>query len=93
MLHENNAYLQTLTTAMKKNSDEQYKIAIKADRPYSLGHKGRFNAPPTSKVAVLITGEHSARRGIVLHQQNNQLQKVSETNRVYDTLQYPLLFS
>jgi Helitron helicase-like domain at N-terminus len=43
-------------------------------------------------MAIVIVGNDFDRRDIVLHKRNNQLQRVSETHRSYDALQYPLLF-
>lgn len=37
-------------------------------------------------------GENLENRDIVLHRRSNQLQRVSETHRSHDALQYPILF-
>ena len=55
-------------------------------------HAGRFNEPVTNEVAVVIVGNELDRQDIVLEKRNNQLQRISETHRSYDALQYPLLF-
>lgn len=54
-------------------------------------HARRFNAPTIDDVAIVIVGEEFKSRDIVLHRRNQQLQRVSETHRCYDALQYPIL--
>ena len=40
---------------------------------------------------VIIDGEFNS-RDIILHRRNGDVQRVSETHRSYDGLQYPILF-
>ncbi|XP_044316600.1 uncharacterized protein LOC123037888 [Drosophila rhopaloa] len=55
--------------------------------------KGQFNAPTINEVAVVIVGENVESRDIVLKRRDDcRLQRVYETHRSYDALQYPLMF-
>lgn len=71
---------------------DNHKIVIRADKTPAGEHARRFNAPTIDDVAIVIVGEEFQSRDIVLHRRNNQLQRVSETHRSYDALQYPILF-
>lgn len=67
-------------------------MIIRADKTPVGEHARRFNAPTIDDVAIVIVGEDFQSRDIVLHRRNSQLQRVSETHRSYDALQYPILF-
>jgi len=43
-------------------------------------------------VAIVIVGEEFNSRDIILHRRSGNVQRVSETHRSYDGLQYPILF-
>ena len=45
----------------------------------------------TSEVAVVIAGQQFDKRDIVLRSRDDNLQKISELHRSYDSLQYPLM--
>ena len=81
------------------------RVVIQPDRAPAGEHARRLNAPTVDEVAVLIAGETSHPRDIVLEKRNSTiqrvcethcsydaLQRVCETHRSYDALQYPLLF-
>lgn len=68
---------------------DNHKIVIKADKTPARQHARRFNAPTVDEVTIVVVGEN---RDIVLHRRRSQLQRVSETHRSYDALQYPILF-
>ncbi|GFV13242.1 ATP-dependent DNA helicase [Trichonephila clavipes] len=55
-------------------------------------HRGRHNEPTTNEVSVLLVNQDCDKRDIVLHRHDNRLQRISETHRSYDSLQYPLMF-
>lgn len=44
------------------------------------------------EVAIIIVGDQFNTRDIVLRRRDSVLQRVSETHRCYDALQYPLMF-
>ncbi|XP_060882031.1 uncharacterized protein LOC132953677 [Metopolophium dirhodum] len=72
---------------------DDHKIIIRADKRPSGSHERQFNAPTFNEVAVVIVAENVASRDIVLKRRDGgQLQRVYETHRSYDALQYPLMF-
>ncbi|XP_046681373.1 uncharacterized protein LOC124368141 [Homalodisca vitripennis] len=71
---------------------QEFKVVIRADRKPSGEHKGRFNTPATSEVAMVIVSQEFNKRDIILYSRNTQLVRISETHRSYDALQYPLVF-
>jgi hypothetical protein len=44
-------------------------------------------------ILVLLVNEDKVPRDIVLHGWNEQLRRVSEFNKSYDALQYPLMYT
>ncbi|XP_058449412.1 uncharacterized protein LOC131429355 [Malaya genurostris] len=91
-LHKNNELIKLFKTALERMTSDNHKILIRADKTPVGEHSRRFNAPTFDDVAVVIVGENLQSRDIVLHRRSNELQRVSETHRCYDALQYPLLF-
>ncbi|XP_044588797.1 uncharacterized protein LOC123267978 [Cotesia glomerata] len=94
LLHEHNKYIRDFKAAVDSipKNQKDFKIIINADRKPAKEHKGRYNAPQAKEVAVLIVGQHFEKRDIVLQSRNNTLMRISETQRSYDALQYPLMF-
>jgi PIF1-like helicase/Helitron helicase-like domain at N-terminus len=92
MVHEHNPYVQFFKTALQRMPSDQFKVVIRADKKPAGEHARRFNEPVTNEVAAVIAGNEFDKRDIVLEKQNGQLQRVSETHRSYDALQYPLIF-
>ncbi|XP_028966748.1 uncharacterized protein LOC114828104, partial [Galendromus occidentalis] len=66
---------------------DDYVVVIKADKTPGE-HAGRFNAPTSDEVAIVIVGEEFNSRDIVLRRRDGCLKRVSETH----ALQHPLLF-
>ncbi|GFU06758.1 helitron_like_N domain-containing protein [Trichonephila clavipes] len=97
MLHQHSSYVRSFKMAaevMDDNTQVDYRIKISGKAPLKE-HKGRFNAPSVSEVAIMIAGELGDRRDIVLHSRSCSqmpLQRIQDTHRSYDPLQYPLLF-
>ncbi|XP_067936872.1 uncharacterized protein [Watersipora subatra] len=94
VLHEQNKYVRDFKTARERlpeNTDD-LRIVIHADKHPVGEHEKRFNAPVIDEVAIQIVGQQFERRDIVLQLRSNELQRISETHRAYDTLQYPLIF-
>jgi hypothetical protein len=89
---QHNELVALFTTALDRMPSDNHKIVIKADKTPAGQHAGRFNAPTIDEVAIVVVGENVENRDIVLHRRNDQLQRVSETHRSYDALQYPILF-
>jgi len=71
---------------------QNFKLIIHTDRVPQDEHRGQYNAPTIDEVAVLLVNEDKGPRDIVLHGRSGQLSRVSELNRSYDALQYPLMF-
>ncbi|XP_045453030.1 uncharacterized protein LOC123662192 [Melitaea cinxia] len=94
MLHLHNRYVQSFKTAMESISLDvpDYNVLIHASRVPDGEHRGRYNAPSTSEVAVVIAGQQFDKRDIVLRSRDENLHKISELHRSYDSLQYPLMF-
>jgi hypothetical protein len=92
MLHQHNIYVDFFKTALQRMPSDKYKVVIRADKKPEGEHERRFNEPVTNEVAIVIAGNAFDRRDIVLEKQNGLLQRVSETHRSYDALQYPLIF-
>ncbi|XP_067931940.1 uncharacterized protein [Watersipora subatra] len=94
VLHEQNKYVRDFKTARERlpeNTDD-LRIVIHADKHPVGEHERRFNAPVIDEVAIQIVGQQFERRDIVLQLRSNELQRISETHRAYDALQYPLIF-
>lgn len=72
---------------------DNYKFVIHADQTPRGEHERRYNAPIVNGVAVLVTGDPSSPRDIVLRAHDNTLKREAHTHRFYDVLQYPLIFS
>lgn len=92
ILPSTNELVALFRTALDRMPSDNHKIVIRADKAPAGQHAGRFNAPTIDEVAIVIVDENLNNRDIVLHRRNDQLQRVSETHRSYDALQYPILF-
>lgn len=90
-LHEKNELVKVFKFALEQMPSDSYNIVIRADKTPAGEHARRFNAPTIDEVAVLIVGENLESRDIVINRRNVGLQRVSETHRSYDALQYPLI--
>lgn len=91
-LHEHNALVQLFKTALESMPSDNYNIIIRADKRPTGEHARQFNAPTIDEVAVVIVGENVESRDIVIRRRNDgAFQRVCETHRSYDALQYPLM--
>lgn len=93
LLHTHNNYIRSLKTAIESvpQNAPNFNIVIHADKVPAGEHRGRYNAPSTSEVAVIISDQQFDRRDIVIRSRDNNLQRISEIHRSYDALQYPLI--
>ncbi|XP_073838726.1 uncharacterized protein [Musca autumnalis] len=93
MLHENNELVRTFK---KANNDLQllpnHQVVIHADKVPVGEHQGRYNAPTANDVAVLMVGDPVAHRDIIVRRFDDRVNRISETHRSYDALQYPIIF-
>lgn len=93
LLHENNQLITLFKTALETMPSDDHKIVIRADKRPAGEHERRFNAPTLNEVAIVVVGENLESRDIVIRRRNgNNLQRIYETHRSYDALQYPLIF-
>ena len=70
----------------------EHRVKIRPDKKPDKEHARRFNAPSADEVAVVMVGEESGSRDIILQKRDNQVKRVADTHRPYDPLQSPLLF-
>ncbi|CAE1330091.1 unnamed protein product [Acanthosepion pharaonis] len=92
MLHECKSNVRSFKYTLETSSSHDISCIIDADKRPSSEQLRRYNAPTCNDVAVLLHGDQHKPRDIVLHCRHSQLQRVSETHRLYNALQYPLLF-
>ena len=93
MLHEHHCYVRDIKCALEKmRAQEDYRVVIRPDKRPTGEHERRYNAPTTNEVAIILIGENHGNRDIVLQRRSGQLQRIPETHRSYDCLQYPLIF-
>ena len=70
-----------------------FDVVIHAENVPSGQHAGRYNAPAASEIAAVVCGLEHGKRDIVLHHKQHGLKRIAETNRAYDAMQYPLLYT
>lgn len=92
LFHENNCFVKFFNTTLEKVNSSNYRVIIRADKKPSGEHERRFNTPTTNDVAIVMVGTEFEKRDIVIDQRNSGLQRVCETHRSYDALQYPVIF-
>lgn len=92
MLHEHNSLIRLFKTALDQMPADDYTVVIRADKTPAGEHERRFNAPVIGDVAVVMVGTDFERRDIIIHRRNASVQRIAETHRSYDALQYPVLF-
>ncbi|GBM89298.1 hypothetical protein AVEN_88464-1 [Araneus ventricosus] len=72
-------------------SDER-KVVIRAVKRPVGEHERRFHNPQINEVEIIIAGTDCDRRDIVIQKRGGYLQRIAETNRSFDALQYPIIF-
>lgn len=91
LLHSNNELVQSFKTQLENMPTDEYQVIIRADKTPSGEHKRRFNAPTTEDIAIVMVGAECENRDIILRRRSLEIERISETNRKYDALQYPLI--
>jgi hypothetical protein len=91
-LHLHNNFIQVFKTALEKMPTNEYQIIIHADKRPTGEHERCFNAPTVNEVAVVIAGNESSHRDIIVHKRSENIMHICETCRSYEALQYPLMF-
>lgn len=92
LLHRENELVRLFKMALEEMPTDNHAIIIYPDKVPSGEHGRRYNAPTMDEVAIIIVGDQFNTRDIVLRRRDYVLQRVSETHRCYDALQYPLMF-
>ncbi|XP_014772301.1 uncharacterized protein LOC106870662 [Octopus bimaculoides] len=92
LLHQTNSYVRSFKYALETDTCSNFNVVIDAQKRPSTEHAGCYNAPTCNEIAVLLHGQQHNPRDIVLWRRDTTLQRITETHRSYDTLQYPLLF-
>lgn len=90
--HANNAVVNMFKTALERMPSDTHKFVIKADSTPTGEHVRRFNAPTVNDVAAIIVGDPTKSRDIVVQRRSNIMHRVNETHRLYDALQYPIIY-
>ena len=91
-LHLKNNLVKDFKLALEKMPADNYKAIIRPDKKPLGEHERRYNEPIANEIAIVMVGENCKSRDIVLHRRNSSLLRISETHRLYDPLQYPLIF-
>lgn len=91
-LHQHNQLVSLFKYAIERMPSNEYKIVIKADKLPCDVHKKRLNTPSVNEIAIIMVNDEKNSRDIVIQKKNDTLQRVNETHRSYDAMQYPLLF-
>ncbi|XP_062714405.1 uncharacterized protein LOC115261339 [Aedes albopictus] len=92
MLQEHNDLIRTFKSALDRMPTDEYRVIIRADRTPPGEHERRYNAPQVDEVAVVMSSDNCERRDIIIQRRGESLQRISETHRSYDALQYPVMF-
>ncbi|GFW35042.1 ATP-dependent DNA helicase [Trichonephila clavipes] len=92
LFDQHNELVRLFKTAIQQMPADDYAFVIRADKRPVGQHERQFNAPTIDEVAIVIVGEEFESRDIILHRRSGDIQRVSETHRSYDGLQYPILF-
>lgn len=92
ILHERNQLISIFKTALERMVADNYKVVIRADKRPIGEHERRYNAPQVNEVAVVIVDSKYSHRDIIIQRRSESLQRIAETHRSYDALQYPLIF-
>lgn len=93
LFHIRNHLVRLFKTSLDRMPTDDYQIIIRADKTPSGEHKRRFNAPMLNEVAIVMVGAGEGdRRDIVINRRDETLNRIAETHRSYDALQYPIIF-
>ena len=92
MLHPYSTLVDQFKMCLEKMTGPNYSVVIRADKRPSGTHERQYNAPVVDDIAVVMTGDPTNNRDIVLQRRSNQLVRIYETHRSYDSLAYLLMF-
>ncbi|GFS51284.1 helitron_like_N domain-containing protein [Trichonephila clavipes] len=93
VLHDHNILVHEFKMAKDRVTSDNYKVVIHPDRVPHGEHERRFNATTTNEIAaVIVSSKRTASRDIVIQAHDGRLTRVSDIHRLYDALQYPIIF-
>ena len=92
MLHDSNNYVRSFKCALEDIQNTNFQLVINADKRPPNEHARRFNALEINEVAMILAGDQCGKRDIIIKCRDSIVQRLSDTHRSYDALQYPLLF-
>ena len=96
LLHANNSLIQKFKMALEMDdSFASAKVVIRAEKCPRGEHKGRFNAPSSNEIAVIISDQQAKNRDIVIKLRSSDpkdLICIDQGHKSYDALQYPIIF-
>ena len=92
LLHNNNDKIKEIKYALERNNEPNFKLVIKENYRPTYEHARRFNKPTTNEVAILMIGDSTNKRDIIINKRYSTIQRINETHPSYDCLQYPLIF-
>lgn len=93
MLHEHNELIRIFKTSLERMPSDDHRIVIKADKRPAGTHERQYNAPMADEISIVVVGDNLESRDIVIKRRaGHALERISETHRSYDALQYPLMF-
>ncbi|VVC31228.1 Helitron helicase-like domain, partial [Cinara cedri] len=84
MLHHNNPNIKDLKTTLERvlQNSKNFEIIIHADNADNA-HRGRYNAPTTSEVSLVIVGQQFEKRDIIEAKTKLPLQKTVSASQFY----------
>jgi len=80
IFNQHNASVKLFKTSINNLPTDNYGVQIRANKTPVGHHAGCYNAPPINEVAVIIVGEESDTRDLVLQRRNNTIERVVETH-------------
>lgn len=92
VLQHHNKLIRSFKTLIESAPRSEQRIVLRSDNIPQDEHPGRFHLPASEQVAVLMVDGEYNQRDIVLRAKDNRLQRIYETHRYYDALQYPIIF-
>ena len=91
MLHINNEKIKNIKYALERNNEPDFKLVIKEDCRPSNEHERRFNRPTNNEIVIVMIGDITIKRDIIIINRDSTVQRIKEIHPAYDCLQYPLI--
>ena len=78
MLHINNEKIKNIKYALERNNEPDFKLVIKEDCRPSNEHESRFNIPTNNEVAIVMIGDTTNKRDIIIHNRDSTVHRINE---------------